>query len=99
MADNECGQAKLSLQSAEYLVNELCSFGIYLAGRLVGQKEFGVIRQRCSNCYALLLAPRQLRKAMLAPVGQANCLQQLLRSLAFLTAKIPGKRHWIFNVL
>src|SRR5690242_7387473 len=54
--------------------------GIQLAGWLVGKEELGLVRQRTRNGHALLLAARELRRAVTEALAQADVREQLARS-------------------
>ena len=56
----------------DQLKNEVCGTGIEVAGRLVGQEQFGVGYQGASERDSLLFATRQFSAAMVCPVAELD---------------------------
>ena len=61
---------------------------IEVAGRLVAEQQPRLPDERARNRHALLLAARQLRRAMIDAIGEADLLDQRLRA--------RGRRHSAF---
>ncbi len=53
-----------------------------IAGRLVGQHDRRIVRQRARQRDPLLLAAGQLRRVVMRPSGEPDLLEQLLRSMS-----------------
>jgi hypothetical protein len=55
---------------------------VKIAGRLVGEDQRRLVGQRARNGDALLLAARQLRRAMVEPLRQPENAEELVGALA-----------------
>src|SRR5688572_16551424 len=58
------------------------ALGIEVAGRLVGEQDFGIGHQRAGDGDALLLAARQLGRRVVGPRHEADPVERLERRLA-----------------
>src|SRR2546428_11603680 len=66
------GDAALGLEPCEQIVNNLASLRVEVARGLVGQDQRGTIDEGACDRGPLLLAARQLARAAVHPVGQAD---------------------------
>src|SRR2546426_12579718 len=66
------GDAALGLEPCEQIVNNLASLRVEVARGLVGQDQRGTIDEGACDRDPLLLAARQLARAAVHPVGQAD---------------------------
>ena len=64
---------------------------VELAGRLVGEQQVRAVGQRAGDRDALLLAARQLVRAVASAVGQTDQLEQLRDALVALAAVGRGR--------
>ncbi|ELZ29211.1 putative hydrolase [Halosimplex carlsbadense 2-9-1] len=85
MGDQQDGVAGL-VQLGEEIHDLRARLGVDVAGRLVGQQQCGVGRQRAGDGDALALAARQLRGAVVEAVAEADPREQVRGALAALAA-------------
>ena len=83
MCDDDGGQVVALVHLPQQIEDLLRSCRIEFAGRLVGQQQIGMIRQRHGNRHALLLPAGQLLQTMIAVLPQSHGLQQFTRPVAF----------------
>src|SRR4029453_15006093 len=76
---NDRGHAPLAHELQELLENALGGRRIEIAGRLVGEKHLGTVGHGAGNSDALLLAARELRRAMIPALFETERAEQLLR--------------------
>jgi hypothetical protein len=72
---------------------------VQVARRFISQQDGGLIDQRPRQCDALLLAARKFCRFMAQPLGQANGLQQVLRTTTALGRRYAGKEHGELYIL
>ena len=78
MADDERRRAHLAGEAADERVDLRRVRGVELAGRLVGDEEPRPVRERRTDRDALLLAAGELRGQRIAPVEEADALEQVV---------------------
>ena len=75
-------RAALAAHEAEELgEDDVGGVLVEIAGRLVGQHQRRLVGERAGDGDALLLAARQLRRAMIEPLGKPERAEQLLGAL------------------
>ena len=77
VGDHDDGRAFL-VELAEHPHHLLAVGGVEVAGRLVGEDQLGLADQRAGDGDALLLATRQLGRAVLGAVGDADLVEHLV---------------------
>jgi hypothetical protein len=70
------GEPYLLPNPKEQVVKAFAGFGVEVSRRLVGKKERRVIDQRSGHGNALLLATRQLPRAMIKPILETDRLEK-----------------------
>ena len=79
---------------AEQKVDDLLAGGfVEIAGRLVGDEDCGIGRQRAGERDALLLAAGELRRIMMQTVAEPDRLQLLRRALGSVGIARELERH------
>src|SRR5207245_4868078 len=93
------GDAALGLEPCEQIVNNLASLRVEVARGLVGQDQRGTIDEGACDRDPLLLAARQLARAAVHPVGQADLGERRRGQLPRLRGGLPWRERWGPGVL
>jgi len=72
MGNQQQGRVEPRLVLEQAVDNEATGGGIEIAGRLIGKKQFWAGNKSASDCYTLLLPPRQLSRVVAQAMTEAN---------------------------
>ncbi len=72
----------IAIERQEQLKNMMTIERIEVAGRLVCQKQLGIICKCAGNCHSLLLATRKLGRIVVTALVEAHFVKQRLSSPA-----------------
>ena len=78
VADDECGAIRFAYELGDQREHLACRDGVELSGRLVGDQERWPAGERRAERDPLLLAARELTWMRVAPVAEADALEQLV---------------------
>src|SRR6478672_2194059 len=92
-------QLQLPGQLGKQVVQALAVVVVQVPGRLVREQHRRIVRQRASNCRALLLSTGERSGPMLHPAPKANALEQRHRPLLRLFVLYPTNPQWHHHVL
>ena len=91
--------AMLPIQHLQKVQDLIGSFAIEITGRLIGEHDFGVVREDTGEGDALALADAELRWFVIGTIGEPDLLQQLISALTLLRVRPPLEPQRDLDVL